>query len=132
LFSDILKFPGNIVEKVQNLIVDEQCFDGALISILQKTIFNTQNQDKLSAIVQDYKTETESISMSSVSQYLQESAPESQGPPAVVNPQKTNTSTFKAFSGMRVDTSAFNRAEKEQPFLGLIVKSEFNKSGEDA
>ena len=44
LFSDILKFPGNIVEKVQNLIVDEQCFDGALISILQKTIFNTQNQ----------------------------------------------------------------------------------------
>lgn len=132
LFSDILKFPGNIVEKVQNLIVDEQCFDGALISILQKTIFNTQNQDKLSAIVQDYKTETESISMSSVSQYLQESAPESQGPPAVVNPQKTNTSTFKAFSGIRVDTSAFNRAEKEQPFSGLIVKSEFNKSGEDA
>lgn len=153
LFSDILKFPLNTHEKVQKLIVDEQCFDGALISILQKTILNTQNQDKFSAFIQDFKTETESISVSSVSECLQGSTPESQMvcgtgkknlpeqevqtrergitdalvieetiPPATVNPQKTNTSTFEAFSGIRVDTSAFYRAEKGHPFAKLIKK----------
>lgn len=152
LFIDNLKLSGNIHEKVQKMIVDEQCFDGALISILQKTILNTQNLDKFSVFIQDYKTETESISVSSVSQDLQGTTPESQivsgtdqrnlseqedktkdrgitdslvieeANPTEVNHQKNNTSIFEAFSGIRGDTSAFYRAEKERPFAKLIKK----------
>jgi len=149
LFIDVLKFPGNIHEKVRKLIVDEQCFDGALISILQKTILNTQNMDKFSTFVQDYKTETESIS---VSQCVQGITPESQmllgtdqrnlveqknktkdkritdaqvmeeAIPTEINHKKANTSTLEAFSGIRVDNSVFHRAEKEHPFAKLIKK----------
>lgn len=154
LFSDILKFPDNIHDKVKNLIDEEQCFDGALISILQKTILNTQCHYKFSAIIQDYKTETESISLSSVSECLQGSSSESKAvswtgqksitekeakardsraitdalvieeaiPSPVANPQKNNTSVYEAFSGILVDTSVFNRTEKEHPFANLIIR----------
>lgn len=148
LFRGILQFSGNIREKVQKLIVDEQCLDGSLISILQNTVLNTQTQDKFSAIIQDYKTETESIPLFTVSECMNESSPESgtdeknlpeqedrirnrgvtdalvieEAIPAAVNPQKNCTSVFDAFSGLRVDNQVPYIKEKIHPFERLIKK----------
>ncbi len=72
LFGDILEFPGSIHDKVQKLVY-EQCFDSAIIYILQKTMLNTKTQDNFSAFIQDYKTESISIPVSSLSQCMQES-----------------------------------------------------------
>lgn len=136
LFNDVLQIPDNIQSKVDNELVNAQFFDSVLVTVLQKTILNGVVAQNSSPVVQDYKIETEPVSMDSLPQYL--NPPEQQyadndkciadsvvienDPITTNNIQKTNTSVFEAFSGVRVDTSIFYRAEKEHPFANLIIR----------
>ncbi len=134
LFNDILQIPGSIQSKVDSEIVNAQFWDSALLYILQKTILKGEVSQDFTPVIQDYKIETEPVSIDSLPQSL--NPPEQQHPKGIVdslmieddpitpvsNIQKTNTSVFETFSGVRVDTSVFCRAEKEHPFANLLIR----------
>ncbi|HEX3019642.1 MAG TPA: protein kinase [Chitinispirillaceae bacterium] len=152
LFNDSFDIPCSIPGKISDMITNKQYFDKDLLALLHKTSSWIQETGDFSAIVQDYKVETESIPVVTVAQSLNETCSESQEIPekntknlleqqlysknsfpidtflieeplsTEVNIKKANTSVFEAFAGIRVDTSAFYRKEKQHPFANLIVK----------